>query len=644
MGPVNIVGTSRSHVNEDLRPYVCISEDCGNIPPSFATRDDWRAHMQTKHRSDWVPYIHRPQHWICPLNDSAVCQFPSQNDLLKHLETVHSGDIPGTDLVHIATKSKIPMPLRANVCPLCAEEVTLGPATREFEGAFGNIASTGEKEKPSSSATKVTSETSTPATLEGPSSQSDQGPKRNLTSSKMSVLMMKMEKHIASHMESAALWSLRWWDDNLGGLDHDSQQASADSRPRPKGDFKIENGTDEKTSVYSMTQPVFTLGDATVTGPSRTLEENVHGDEFHGNASTSITHFHAGSHEASESEDVSPVPPSGMPEEGPFERRATPDHLTDPVEYKGTPTKRPRSLDDAEPSRSGSRSESWSQKSPRHVNPDRFYTGPTGAAKSSEILSASEIQEKESRSPALSDSDERRDEISSEVDNFMDEEDCGTDNDSEEDMAESLARKVERSLFDQKKEFWPRGTIDGIITRERVRDRLKLRRKRSSKETQETRKAEQESLDKLADFISRRCKKIFAIMLCGNLSDSDIRQALSQFQQLGFDDGGLPAVEDNNTRVFYSSTAKAYRKPWNHIRVGAFCSNQWKFLAPVFDNKQSEMALHRNHILPFIKASQRAGAGTFGEVHEVTIHPAHRKNNVHVRPFSTSQIPFHRAR
>ncbi|KAK7718097.1 hypothetical protein SLS63_010580 [Diaporthe eres] len=210
-----------------------------------------------------------------------------------------------------------------------------------------------------------------------------------------------------------------------------------------------------------------------------------------------------------------------------------------------------------------------------------------------------------------------------------------------EDMAESLARKVEQSLFDHKKEFWPRGSIDGIITRDRVRDMLKSGRRRSSKETQETRKAEQEGLDRLADFISKKGKKLFAIMLYGNISNRDIRQAMTQFQQHRFDDGGLPVVEDAIAQVFRSSTNKAYRKPWNHVRVKAFCANQWKFLAPTFDNKRIEMTLDSNHILPFTKASQRAGVGTFGEVHEVTVHPAHRRNVVHNSSVAVKKL--HRA-
>lgn len=206
-----------------------------------------------------------------------------------------------------------------------------------------------------------------------------------------------------------------------------------------------------------------------------------------------------------------------------------------------------------------------------------------------------------------------------------------------EDVAESLSRKVEESVFDHSKEFLPHGSIDGIITRDIVRGKLKSRRGHSPTETQESRQADQADLDRLVDSILRRSKKTFAIMLYASFGKKEFFEAMTQFRALGFDDGKLPLIGDATTRIFFSSTTKRHRRPWNHFRVDAFCSNQWKFLAPVFDSKQSELALHTKHILPFTWAIQR-GAGMFGEVHEVTIHPAHGKNVVHVRNSSRCEI------
>lgn len=199
---------------------------------------------------------------------------------------------------------------------------------------------------------------------------------------------------------------------------------------------------------------------------------------------------------------------------------------------------------------------------------------------------------------------------------------------SGEDVTESLAREMQESRFDHRKEFWPCGSIDGIITRERVRETLKVGRSRASIETS---RAGDEYLDTLAGLTSERSKKIFATMLWSNLNDKQICLAISQFQSLGFNDDKLPVTGDDITRFFVSSKGKAYRKPWTASLVRNFCSHQWKFLAPIFDNTHAELSLDSNHILPFVWTSQRGGSGTFGEVHEVTIHPAHRKNVIHVR-------------
>lgn len=206
-----------------------------------------------------------------------------------------------------------------------------------------------------------------------------------------------------------------------------------------------------------------------------------------------------------------------------------------------------------------------------------------------------------------------------------------------EDVTESLAREMQESLFDHRKEFWPCGSIDGIITRERVRETLKLGRSRASIETSQT---SDEYLDTIAEVTSKKRKKIFATMLWSNLNEKQIRLAITQFQSLGFDDDSLPLVGDDVTRLCVSPAGKAYRKPWTAGLVGNFCSHQWKFLAPIFDNTHNEFSLNSNHILPFIWTSQRGGSGTFGEVHEVTIHPAHRKNVIRVRSSLSSQTPI----
>lgn len=208
------------------------------------------------------------------------------------------------------------------------------------------------------------------------------------------------------------------------------------------------------------------------------------------------------------------------------------------------------------------------------------------------------------------------------------------DHSSDEDMADKLARVVVKSNSDWK-EFLPSGKIDGIVTQERVRQWLDSGTSQPSLEISHT---GQHYLDTPADFISNRSKKIFTIMHFVSFNNDQIRQAMSQFQELGVDDRNLPLVEDENKRIFLSPTIKAYRQPWTAVRVAEFLSHQWKVLAPVFDNDQTELKLDSNHILPFTRISPQAISGTFGEVHKVTIHPNHKRNGVQVRFHSIISI------
>ncbi len=66
---------------------------------------------------------------------------------------------------------------------------------------------------------------------------------------------VRMWKHIADHLESLALWSLRWWDDDSGasaaakGGGHvgsqSLEQAISDRSPTPKGLMRLEEGIED---------------------------------------------------------------------------------------------------------------------------------------------------------------------------------------------------------------------------------------------------------------------------------------------------------------------------------------------------------------------------------------------------------------
>jgi hypothetical protein len=55
---------SRKHIDEDVKPYVCLSEDCTSPLLFFVHMDEWLRHMKTIHSDQWNRKIHMHS-WYC---------------------------------------------------------------------------------------------------------------------------------------------------------------------------------------------------------------------------------------------------------------------------------------------------------------------------------------------------------------------------------------------------------------------------------------------------------------------------------------------------------------------------------------------------------------------------------------------------
>lgn len=189
-------------------------------------------------------------------------------------------------------------------------------------------------------------------------------------------------------------------------------------------------------------------------------------------------------------------------------------------------------------------------------------------------------------------------------------------NSTGEELVDRLLGRLEKSSFDKGKEFWPDGCIENILTRNTLAGEL-------------AEQCNQIPPSGLVDFIDSKCRRTFAIVLCCNLTGRKLLRAMSYFERLDFKDSDLPIVGDEFQRIFFS-TGK-YRDPWNGLAVRNFDFYQWKSIAPVFNYRIRELQLESGDVFPFTWSSLRGSPGTFGEVHEVTIHPAHRSQ---VRSFA----------
>ncbi|RSL48343.1 hypothetical protein CEP54_012970 [Fusarium duplospermum] len=218
----------RLHVDQDLQPYVCISEECGNLPPAFATRAAWLNHMQHKKPgSDWAQYIHRPHRWLCALRHDGRLAFDSENLLLEHLRRDHCQDIPGPRRPVIASKSKVPVPLEATTCPLCHEQVSVTSRSPSLEDQL----------RPTRSQT--------------PSSPSGES---ILTTSGKDALSINMWEHIAEHLECLALWSLPRLDKDSGASAEIRSLGKIVEQALPDMSLPVESpmGLEDRVSAASM--------------------------------------------------------------------------------------------------------------------------------------------------------------------------------------------------------------------------------------------------------------------------------------------------------------------------------------------------------------------------------------------------------
>ncbi|UKZ70722.1 uncharacterized protein TrAtP1_011693 [Trichoderma atroviride] len=109
----------KKHLNEDFKPFLCLSEKCSKPLQRFATSKAWFSHMLETHGHNWHREVHLPAWWICPLCNDQETTYSKAQDLSKHISKLH-GDVFSEQQVQVIVhQSRLRAPRPQDVCPLC---------------------------------------------------------------------------------------------------------------------------------------------------------------------------------------------------------------------------------------------------------------------------------------------------------------------------------------------------------------------------------------------------------------------------------------------------------------------------------------------------------------------------------------------
>ncbi|RYP46072.1 hypothetical protein DL768_007664 [Monosporascus sp. mg162] len=111
-----------THVDQDIEPYVCISEDCIEPPQYFTSLQGWMDHMRTRHSMNWSEQIHT-ERWHCDVHHNEPGREPPEFDekaeFLNHLKTCHGDKLTQSQILGRIRRNRRIATRDPFVCPLC---------------------------------------------------------------------------------------------------------------------------------------------------------------------------------------------------------------------------------------------------------------------------------------------------------------------------------------------------------------------------------------------------------------------------------------------------------------------------------------------------------------------------------------------
>ncbi|GAP84977.2 putative serine threonine protein kinase [Rosellinia necatrix] len=129
----------RAHIDKDLRPYVCISEQCRGFPVDFFNVKEWKAHMQNAHHADWIQFVHRVT-WQCPhCNDNFMTKELLHNHLTENHQKHYATSPDPLELAEDIIRSETTRFRAADECPLCGPPPWNEQDSQQKDGPSGTL-------------------------------------------------------------------------------------------------------------------------------------------------------------------------------------------------------------------------------------------------------------------------------------------------------------------------------------------------------------------------------------------------------------------------------------------------------------------------------------------------------------------------
>ncbi|KAJ0419564.1 hypothetical protein BJY00DRAFT_154308 [Aspergillus carlsbadensis] len=185
----------QKHINEDFRPYICVSEKCAQPLVRFASSWEWLQHTVGEHGETWYREVHAPSAWICPLCTEESASFLTADSLAEHLHNYHDGIFKGQHVKAIVRQSRFPSSRPDSTCPLCSLPVTDGQSTEIRKPGNGHDDQVGGKGYPLEPDDNVTKRRRTGYNEARPSETSPSG--------------TALATHMTAHLQSILLLTLR---------------------------------------------------------------------------------------------------------------------------------------------------------------------------------------------------------------------------------------------------------------------------------------------------------------------------------------------------------------------------------------------------------------------------------------------------